>query len=214
LVARRAALTVLSEQNCFPFVGDLATVADLQHLLATRHPPARTKPLRRGESPSLITFFGMIPNFEPRDILPKLASLLRPKDFLLFSANLAPGRNYVAGMKKVLPQYDNVPTRDWLMTFLLDLGIEKRDGRLRFLIENGDFSLKRMAARFHFLRTRQIEIEGEVFNFKAGEAIQLFFSYRYTPELASKILEQNGLRVLEQWIAASEEEGVFLCSIR
>ena len=30
----------------------------------------------------------MIPNFEPEQILPKLASLVRPKDFLLFSANL------------------------------------------------------------------------------------------------------------------------------
>ena len=68
----------------------------------------------------------MIPNFEPQVILPKLASLVRPADFLLFSANLAPGKNYAAGMKKILPQYDNAPTRDWLMTFLLDLGVEAR----------------------------------------------------------------------------------------
>ena len=67
--------------------------------------------------------------------MPKLASLIRPKDFLLFSANLAPGKNYAAGMKKILPQYDNAQTRDWLMTFLLDLGIEKCDGELRFEIE-------------------------------------------------------------------------------
>jgi len=44
--------------------------------------------------PSLVTFFGMIPNFESQEILPKLASLIRSKDFLLFSANLAPGENY------------------------------------------------------------------------------------------------------------------------
>ena len=64
----------------------------------------------------------MIPNFEPEQILPKLASLIRPNDFLLFSANLAPGKNYAAGVKKILPQYDNCLTRDWLMTFLIDLG--------------------------------------------------------------------------------------------
>ena len=79
---------------------------------------------------ALVTFFGMIPNFEPQEILPKLASLIRPKDFLLFSANLAPGKNYAAGMKKILPQYDNPPTRDWLMTFLLDLGVEKSRRRI------------------------------------------------------------------------------------
>ena len=77
----------------------------------------------------------MIPNFEPQIILPKLASLVRPKDFLLFSANLAPGQNYAAGVKKVLPQYDNPLTRDWLMTFLLDLGVEQSDGELRFKID-------------------------------------------------------------------------------
>ncbi len=32
----------------------------------------------------------MIPNFEPGEILPKLAGLVEKKDHLLFSANLAP----------------------------------------------------------------------------------------------------------------------------
>ncbi len=95
LTARQTALAVLPEKNCFPFVCDLATADDLQEFT------------RRLRHPSLVTFFGMIPNFEPQEILPKLASLIRPKDFLLFSANLAPGKNYAAGMKKILPQYDN-----------------------------------------------------------------------------------------------------------
>src|SRR5476649_985387 len=129
LTARQTALAVLPEKNCFPFVCDLATTGNLQKLLVTRHP-------------SLVTFFGMIPNFDPQEILPKLASLVRPKDFLLFSANLAPGKDYAAGMEKVLPQYDNRQTRDWLMTFLLDLGVEKSDGGLRFEITDGNFGLK------------------------------------------------------------------------
>ena len=197
LTARKAALVVLPDQNCFPLVCDLATANDLPEILATRHP-------------TLVTFFGMIPNFEPQTILPKLISLLRPNDYLLFSANLAPGKNYEVGMKKVLPQYDNAPTRDWLMTFLLDLGIEKQDGELRFAIERGDLGSKRIAARFHFLRAHKIKIEGRVFDFKIGGAIRLFFSYRYTPEQVCKLLENNGLRIVERWIAKSEEEGVFL----
>jgi L-histidine N-alpha-methyltransferase len=94
----------------------------------------------------------MIPNFEPQIILPKLASLVRPKDFLLFSANLAPGNNYAAGVKKVLPQYDNPLTRDWLMTFLLDLGVERGDGKLRFKIEDdrtNDLNAHRGRLSFH-----------------------------------------------------------------
>jgi hypothetical protein len=154
----------------------------------------------------------MIPNFEPQEILPKLASLIRSKGFLLFSANLAPGKNYDAGMKKILPQYDNLPTRDWLMTFLLDLGIEKSDGKLKFEIATGNFGLKRFVANFRFKRARQISIQDETFNFKSGEKIRLLFSYRYTPELIEKVLAKFGLTVCEQWISESAEEGVFLVS--
>ena len=154
----------------------------------------------------------MIPNFEPKQILPKLASLVRPKDFLLFSANLAPGKDYAAGVKRVLPQYDNPLTRDWLMTFLIDLGIERNNGKLRFKIETDSASgLKRIVAGFHFTRSCRIEVESEVFDFRAGEAIRLFFSYRYTPGRVHKALAGHGLEVCEQWIAKSEEEGVFLC---
>jgi len=201
LTARQTALATLLETNCFPFVCDLATAGDLQRSLVTRHT-------------SLITFFGMIPNFEPQEILPKLALLVRPKDFLLFSANLAPGKNYAAGMEKILPQYDNPQTRDWLMTFLLDLGVGKADGKLKFTIEAGGSGLKRIVARFHFTRARRIEIESERFEFHRGESIRLFFSYRYTPALVRKMLERYSLEVSGEWVAESEEEGVFLCRRR
>ena len=198
LVARQAALAVLPAKNCFPFVCDLATADDLQKSLATRHP-------------SLVTFFGMIPNFEPQIILPKLASLIRPKDFLLFSANLAPGKNYAAGVRKILPQYDNRQTRDWLLAFLLDLGVERKDGKLKFTIEAGGLGLRRIVARFHFNRARRVETGDKTFDFAAGDPVQLFFSYRYTPGRVRRQLGRNGLEVLGQWIAQSEEEGVFLC---
>jgi L-histidine Nalpha-methyltransferase len=203
LTARQTALAVLPEKNCFPFVCDLATANGLPEFFGKQKIKNATR---------LVTFFGMIPNFEPQEILPKLASLVRPKDFLLFSANLAPGKNYAAGMEKILPQYDNPQTRDWLMTFLLDLGVEKSDGELRFEIQNVKKpGLKRVAASFHFKRARQVEIEDKFFIIKAGEKIRLFFSYRYTPELAAKILAAHKLEVCEQWIAKSEEEGFFLC---
>ena len=199
LVARQAALAVVPEKNCFPFVCDLATADDLLKLLVRR-------------PPSLVTFFGMIPNFAPQAILPKLAALVRPKDWLLFSANLAPGKNYAAGVKQVLPQYDNVLTRDWLLTFLTDLGLERSDGKLLFKIsDDAANGLKRITANFHFTRSRQIALENESFPFRAGETIQLFFSYRYTPERVRRILSQHGLEVRDAWIAGSGEEGVFLC---
>jgi len=204
LVARRAALAVVPGKNCFPLVCDLATTTDLGHLLDARRVP-------RAGGTRLITFFGMIPNFEPPLILPRLAALVRPGDFLLFSANLAPGGDYAAGVKKILPQYDNPLTRDWLMTFLTDLGVGRTDGKLRFSIETGRWGLKRVEANFHFTRSRRIEVDDERFDFRAGEVIRLFFSYRYTPERVHAVLARHKLEVGGQWVTQSEEEGVFLC---
>ncbi len=71
--------------------------------------------------------------------------------------------------------------------------------------------LKRIAAGFQFTRARRIEADGERFEFRAGEVIQLFFSYRYPPERIRIILNRHGLDVCNQWTTRSEEEGVFLC---
>ena len=202
LVAREAVLNLLPPEKCFPFVCDLATAKDLPELFAQSPAPRAAR---------LITFFGMIPNFEPRQILPKLAELLRPNDYLLFSANLAPGDDYAAGLKKILPQYDNPLTRDWLATFLFDLGVEPRDGELRFSIETGGLGLRRVVAKYYFRRAQEIKIGSRKLSFARGEAIRLFFSYRYTPVRAAKLLQRHGLEVCNQWISPSAEEGVFLC---
>ena len=121
LVAREAAAKAIPAPNCFPLVCDLLSAGDLPEYFHRITPTKATR---------LLTFFGMIPNFEPGQILQKLAALMRPKDFLLFSANLAPGNNYAAGMRTILPQYHNPLTQDWLLTFLLDLGVERADGEL------------------------------------------------------------------------------------
>jgi L-histidine N-alpha-methyltransferase len=207
LVAREAALTVVEDKHCLPLVCDLATANDLDEVLDT---PGVSHAAR------LITFFGMIPNFESAMILPKLANLVRSNDWLLFSANLAPGSDYAAGVEKVLPLYDNDLTRDWLMTVLLDAGIERADGDLRFGVEAAPDGgpLKKIAANFRMLRSREIRIDAEKVLFRSGDDIQLFFSYRHTPALVKSLLELHGLQVVDQWITQSEEEGVFLCQRR
>lgn len=202
LVARETARVAVPAERCRPIVCDLEGVGNLTVLF--KWPAARA-------AARIMTFFGMIPNFEPEAILPKLASAIRRNDLLLFSANLAPGRDYAAGVGRILPQYDNALTRDWLMTLLLDLGIERRDGRVRFAVETGTLGLKKVVARFHFSRACRIQIESRTFAFRAGESIRLFFSYRYTPERIRAALARVGLLVREEWITRSGEEGVFLC---
>lgn len=156
------------------------------------------------------TFYGMLPNFDP-EIVAKLSRLVRPSDFLLVSANLAPGDDYAKGVERVLPLYDNAPTRAWLMTFLNDLGVEPQDGEMGFFIApDPGGELIRIECRFTFSRRCSLKVETEEFRFKPGDEIRLFFSYRHTPALLAKLLGRYRLSIEQQWIASSGEEGVFL----
>lgn len=195
LTSQLAAQNAVPRIACHPLVCDLAALPEL-----TFDDQAR-----------IITFFGMIPNFEPEFIMPRLAGLVRPGDFLLLSANLAPGPDYTAGVQKVLPGYDNLQTRDWLLTFLYDLGVEPNDGSIQFSIEDTKAALKRIVADFRFARARTLSVHGERFDFRAGDTVLLFFSYRYTPERMASLLAEHELSILAHWTAKSEEEAVFLC---
>ncbi len=203
LVARQAALETTTAKVGVPLVCDFASAGDLG---------AELNDHLGADSARLFTFLGMIPNFEPEQILPRLAQAARPGDLLLFSANLAPGEDYRAGVERVLPLYDNALTRDWLMSFLLDLGIEITDGSIQFLVENGpgEAGLLRVAAYFTFERERSISIDAEDLRFRAGERFRLFFSYRHTPALVRTLLARHALDVLEEFVTRSGEEGVFL----
>src|SRR5207249_1951134 len=199
LAACQAAAAVGGVGGCFPLVCDLEEADDLRGVMEQQCPAGADR---------LMTFFGMLPNFEPRVILPRLAALLGPVDWLLVSANLAPGPDYGAGVRRILPQYDNVPTRAWLMTFLLDLGVKQSDGAIRFTVEEGPpgLDLKRVVAEFQFEETCSVRLGTETFEWHRGERLRLFFSYRFTPDRVCKLLGQQGIVVVNQWVTRAEEE--------
>lgn len=199
LTACQAAVSATRDLACTPLVCDLSTALDL---------PAVLDELT-GAGRRVITFFGMMPNFEPEVILPRLTALIRREDVLLLSANLAPGADYEAGMHRILPMYDNRPTRDWLGSFLADLGVSEKDGRLEFRVEQQK-ELKRIVAKFVFAQRRDIAVDAERFAFSSGERLQVFFSYRYTPALLQRIAREHQIELQEHWIAPSAEEAVFL----
>jgi len=207
LSARESAMGFLNSNDCWPLVCDLQSADDLAEMLRQQSP---------ADAARLVTFFGLIPNFEPQIILPRLAGLLLPHDGLLLSANLAPGIDYAAGVDRIRSLYDNALTRDWLMTFLLDLGVERDDGELGFTVQDcaGAKGLKRIEANFQFRRSRRVRVLGDELEFQAGENLRVFFSYRHTPDQVRALLQQQGLSVIDQWITRSEEEGVFLCGQR
>ena len=202
LLARNAALKFVPAEECHPLVCDLQKAEGL---------PVDFARLTSANVPRLITFFGAIPNFEPDIVFPRLLALLRRNDWLLLSANLAPGDDYEAGLRRILPQYANPATRDWLATFLLDLGVPAKAGQWKTVLEKTRGGLQRIAIYFVVTKSLALNVAGENFEFRTGESIRLFFSYRYSVELVEKTLARQGLKVFDGWISHSREEGVFLC---
>ncbi len=194
---------MIPPEHCSPLVCDLANAEDLPAVIREGAVPGETR---------LLTFLGMLPNFEPETILPRLAALVQPGDYLLCSANLAPGSDYRKGVEHVLPLYDNELTRDWLMTFLTELGVAKEDGAMTFRIEEhpGPLGLLRIAVYFRFAQEREVRVDGDAFGFRPADVLRLFFSYRHTPALVEDMLAPHGLGAAARWISPCAEEGLFL----
>ena len=204
LVAREAALADgMSAADCAPLVLDLARANNWSEALQ----PVLTPGVQR-----VVTFFGMLPNFSPSEALPRLAGLLAPQDVLLVSANLAPGKNYAAGVRQILPSYDNALTAEWLFSVLADLGVAPEDGRMEFRVARcpEGSGLLRVEADFVFRRACVLHYGGKEWRCKRGERFGLFFSYRHTPERVQELFAPHGLRVQKQWLNNAGDEGVFL----
>lgn len=168
---------------------------------------------QKNNSKKIITFFGMIPNFTPNEIMPILSNFLQSGDLLLMSANLAPGDDYLEGIKKISCQYDNDLTKDWLMTILLDAGIDINDGKIKFTIEDDlqGNDLKRIIAHFELEKDVTFQLDEETIEWKKQDKVQLFFSYRYTTERVKKTLKNYHIEVIEYWEANNQEEAVYIC---
>jgi uncharacterized SAM-dependent methyltransferase len=178
-----------------PLVFDLAAAEDLPMFLDQHAGLNR-----------IYTFFGIIPNFPPHEILPQLRALLKPEDRLLFSANLAP-----SGITNILPQYDNAPTREWLSEFPRTHGAG--EGEVKIKIER-DGPLERIAAHFYFTETCTMNANDKQFNFIAGDALRLFVSYRYTLQSLAETLASHNIVIENAFLSASGEEGVFVCGLQ
>jgi L-histidine Nalpha-methyltransferase len=178
-----------------PLVFDLAMAEDLPEFLE-----------QHVGGDCIFTFFGIIPNFPPNEILPQLRALIKPEDRLLISANLAPN-----GIAAILPQYDNSPTREWLSEFPRAHGAGK--GTVKITIES-DSSIERIAAHFHFDEACTMCANDERFNFSSGDVLRLFVSYRYTLQSLATTLSAHGILINDAFLSESEEEGVFLCGLQ
>lgn len=204
LTAERTATTALRGLQCTPLLCELLSCSALPALLKEFDPSSAER---------IILFLGTIHNYWPPEILRSILYPLRSQDHLILSANLAPDANYESALTRIVSQYDNPLTRAWLLGALSELNITTSDGTLEFsaVPADGMPALRRIQADFVFTREKRLDFLGETFCFPAGEKLRVFFSYRFTRGQMRDFLKKARLTVIEDWIDASGEEGLFLC---
>lgn len=160
----------------------------------------------------LFTCFGMLPNFDPETFPRYLAGLLRPQDGLLCSANLSPG-GFAADHARILRQYDNPEARSWYRGALEALGITPADCTLAIEANalRPDGSRWQIAVDATLLRKVRAKTGGVAHPLPAGERLRVFRSVRFTHAAIHEALIHAGLRVEQEWLHASGEEGIFWC---
>ena len=199
LIAKEEVGKNLDHNNIYPLVCDLSESDDLECFFDKLLPFNHKR---------IFTFFGMITNLEPNLILPKLFKMVRKDDDLFISANLVPDENYRRGIENILSQYDNQETRDWLLSFLISIGVAVDDGNLNFGIEpKGE--LLRIVAYFRFSRSQVVRINNETITFESEQSLRIFYSYRHTVNTLNKCLLEHDLKIIFSKISKSGEEGVF-----
>jgi hypothetical protein len=172
---------------------DLISPSSISRILTPQISRSKTKAPRPAR---LITLFGVLPNLDPLPLLRRLARAMKRGDLLLFTTNLAPGNSSFVGARKVLPQYDNPPTRNWLEAATLRYRPKLPKGHLEFGVfpDPNQKTLARIEARW----------------INNNLPIVVFSSRRPTQLQVEKWIQASGLRRLKRWIEPLGEEGVWL----
>ena len=183
-LARRAALRLPAFHKSARR-GDLTSSLSLQFLFS-----------QLSSHPTLITLFGVLPNLNPLPLLRSIRRLMKKDDLLLFSANLAPGQSSHTGALRILPQYDNRPTRNWLEAAILRYRPKLPKGHLGFGVfpDPKQKTLARIEARW--ISPRKI--------------YTVFSSRRPTSSQVEAWIRSAHMRKLERYLDSLGEEGLWL----
>ncbi len=162
----------------------------------------------------IYTLFGLVPNLDPSLVLRILKTLLRSGDQLFMSANLAPVKNkeeseVERAVKRILPQYQNRETREWLSLLFEEQKITKKMiSALRFGIES-EQGLRSVIVRGEVLQDFEWILGGRRVRMKKRDSLKVFQSRRWTSFAFEHWMKRAGFKVRACEITPNGEEGVW-----
>jgi SAM-dependent methyltransferase len=164
-----------------------------------------------GDLPRIITFFGLFPNFAPSVITRLFHAVLRPSDCVLASAHLVPAgtrEEISAGMKTILPQYDNLETLAWLAAAVKAWKLETRVDAPKMRISETE-GIPTFLGEVRWKTQEPFEQWGRHFSPDTRNPLRLFSSLRYTPALFEDLLRGEGFAVDLLSLTACRQEGIW-----
>jgi hypothetical protein len=146
-----------------------------------------------------------------RDVL---GSIVAPDDLVCVSANLVPESG--DGLSEALSQYDNQPTREWLVLLLERLGVSEMEGRLRFeLVEDQESGSGRVIVGVIDVETgTKLHLDDAEIPIGKDCDLRVFKSIRHRPDDLAAFCDSAGLKLEYLVTSPSGQEGVALASVR
>ena len=201
--------------SCLRLRGHLSAVGEVADLSVSLDVPAvGHSPTSGGSIPHLYFFLGMFPNMDPETAWSRLADLMGPDDLVLASFNMASNDEYQSGLANVMPQYDNIETRNWISAFCNAFGYFESSENIQFNIcdyISGGRVLKYINAGLTTGQPWLIGLPGSPgVRIDSGRDLSLFRSFRYTREDIFDLAAQYHMDVIHNSVDDTEQEGVFL----
>ena len=150
--------------------------------------------LAAGEGPCIYAVLGnTLGAFDPAEFPARLRRILKPADRVLFDGELFAGDETLRG-------YDNPANRRFAFAPLAGLGLDERDGDLRFELAPGAGGLHEVSKHFVARRNLELRIAGAAIAIAAGEKLRMSSSIKYADEsvLRSRI-EAGSFHVEQTW---------------
>jgi len=153
--------------------------------------------------------FGILANQDPVGMLKEVAEWIRPGDRLVLGLNCVPGPDD-QDRARILPQYDNLETRQWLAAALERLGLDSCDFRLQWSWgQSSDGWGWRLQADAVVTRDLEIPWSGGSRSLAMGDRIEVFSTHRFDPEPKGLPLwPRCGFEATLSVVSACREEAV------
>ncbi|AKB79907.1 hypothetical protein MSHOH_3424 [Methanosarcina horonobensis HB-1 = JCM 15518] len=160
-------------------------------------------------------------NYEPEFILKLVYENLEQGDLFFFDASLlpepGPGEDAQSVRKSVLGTYASRENALFNMYPLLQYGMAPEDFDFELLLSHVDSrigALCRTRKSLNILKDTEITIGSETVSFREGDVIRMGFTYKYTYDQITALLDINRFDILRAFLSKDGENAIFLAKKR